>query len=357
MRNHRKVRRGVLRITIALAAGFSLTLGISTVPAVAAEGIWLNEGGDARSPDAMNATTFNGEEYEILRGNDNRIWWRYSGYKTWREHPGGGITYHRPEVVVVHNLNGADRLAALVTGTDGQIYYSFLGGAAANVWSGWSRIPGNAGATSYVSAATGNDVAPTTLVTNRGSHIIATTMQLSGIALSFRSDWVEWEPSGVQQGVDVVQAYPYVRGVTRDIKTYIVARIGSRPIMLGYSAYDVSSLETASYQFLPGGGECADIAFGRGGDAEPLFAINNYEQTNFTVACTSPNDHQLWLNRSSNAGSSWSGWAPSTNGSAFPGAAPEVHGRPSGEVFADITWGGPEGSGVSQRMILMKRVQ
>ncbi|MFF3849939.1 hypothetical protein [Streptomyces sp. NPDC002328] len=344
-----------VRALMTLLAGFALLLGFSASPAVATEGSWINEGGAARSPDAMNATWFAGDLYEILRGNDNQIWWRYRNGE-WRVHPGAGITRHRPEIVVIHNTNGADRLAALHVGTTGEVYYSFLGGAAGNVWTGWARIPGTANANSYVSAATGNDEGPSTLATTTGNRLIVQTMQLNGSSLTMRSGWTEWFAGTVEPGVDIIQNHPYVKAPVRDIKTYIAHRSGHRALVLGYRSADLAEFRTTPAQEFPGGGQCEDIAFGRGGPSVPdisdLFSFNNY-----TVACTSPNDGRLWVNRSTTAGTSWSGWAPTTNGSAYPNSAPEVHGSPGGEVFADISWGGPEGNGISQRMILMKQVQ
>ncbi|MFF1785158.1 hypothetical protein ACFVX9_01680 [Kitasatospora sp. NPDC058243] len=115
----------------------------------------------------------------------------------------------------------------------------------------------------------------------------------------------------------------------------------------------------ARYTELPGGGRCESLAIGRGGDPGHLatspFDPGYAAQQNMAIGCISPNDHQLYLNRSTDGGNTWSGWAHSTGGPSPSDAAPEIHGFPGGEVFAVLSWGS-DTAPFKRHMIVMKRV-
>ncbi|MFD7583884.1 hypothetical protein ACFV84_00355 [Kitasatospora sp. NPDC059811] len=115
----------------------------------------------------------------------------------------------------------------------------------------------------------------------------------------------------------------------------------------------------ARYTELPGGGRCESLAIGRGGDPGHLatspFDPGYAAQQNMAIGCISPNDHQLYLNRSTDGGNTWSGWSHSTGGPSPSDAAPEIHGFPGGEVFAVLSWGS-DTAPFKRHMIVMKRV-
>ncbi|WP_030241839.1 hypothetical protein [Streptomyces sp. NRRL S-350] len=361
---HRTMRRRLARALISLLAGLTLLLGYSVAPASATEGDWINEGGPARSAEAMSAAVFQGDRFEILRGTDNRIWWRYRNGE-WRVMPGGGITEHRPELAVI--LNGSTpRLAAFHLGTSREVYYSFLGGAAGNIWSPWAQVRGTAHASGNLVASSG--VMGILLTTIRDNRVIVQEMRYRSGQLYFEPDWetmddVHTHDRTLYYSQQVtLQSQVVNHRVTVNDRDYDTSVVVGRDqhVYIAHTIADADGLRGGVYSELPGGGLCESVAIGRGGDevptsdpGDPAYAA----QQNVSIACISPQDHTLWVNRSSNGGFAWSGWSRTAGGNAYSTAGPEVDGDPGGQVFANISWSGGENSNLKQRMILMKRIQ
>ncbi|MEU8648676.1 hypothetical protein [Streptomyces sp. NPDC048737] len=344
------------RAWVALLAGLALLLGVSAGPAAATEGSWINEGGDARSPDALSAQWFRGDLYEVVRGNDNQIWWRYRN-GAWQVMPGGARTYHRPEVVSLLNIGTGglqdSRLVVFHVGTDGVVYYSILRGAAGNLWSDWDNVPGNFRTNNGITTASGiNNVV---LYTVRDQQVYVHNMELWNGAPSFPlGDWGTQHSPRVHGMVASVSTYS--RSISTNIMNFEVARGLNDRVYVSRSRTDMNSVRNASFTELPGGGECESVAVGRGGPTSPTTNTNDPDyqaQQNLAIGCISPNDHELWVNRSTDGGQNFTGWSRASTGAAAT-ASPEIHGAPGGEVFAVLSWGGD--TPFKQRMIVMKRI-
>ncbi|GLW68241.1 hypothetical protein Kpho02_05400 [Kitasatospora phosalacinea] len=329
----------------ALVFTAAATLTNPAAPAHAADWTWINEGGPAKSPDAISVQWFLGDSYEVVRGYDNQIWWRYRG-GDWRIMPYDGRTVSRPEAVTVRDNTGAQRLAVFIVGNDGNIWYSFLRDAAGNSWTLWDDVPGSARAWSGVTAVSqGNEVA---LQVTADGRVYTQTMQIYDNAVAFPYDGWRPDPNAV-----VGQARPtnvlLMHGLTSSLDTWVLpANSGDlwvSTIQTGHSAY------IGNYRRAPYGGSCLSMDAGRGGPNELSTNTSdpNYRaQQNLAIGCVSPVDHQLWVNTSTNAGSTFAGWSRITEGAALNGT-PEVHGSPDGQVFVTISEG-------SQGALLMRRV-
>lgn len=345
------------RVCVALLAGLLLLLGFPSSAAVAAEGSWINEGGDARSPDALSAQWFQGDLYEVVRGEDNQIWWRYRN-GAWQVMPGGARTNQRPEVISLLNVGTGglqnSRLIVFHVGTNGVVYYSILRGAAGNLWSDWENVPGQFRTNTGITASTGVNNA--VLYTVRDQQVYVQSMELWNGAPSFPlGEWGTQHDPRVHGMVASVSTY--TSSISTNIMSFEVARGLNNHVYIARTRTDRNSVQNASFAELPGGGECESVAVGRGGPASPTTTTNDpaYQaQQNLAIGCVSPNDHELWVNRSTDGGQNFTGWSRTTTGAAAS-ATPEIHGAPGGEVFAVLSWGG-NNSPFKQHMVVMKRI-
>ncbi|MFD4397758.1 hypothetical protein [Kitasatospora sp. NPDC058478] len=350
MRGRRAVVARAPHVAVAVLAGLGLTVGLTASPAAAAttEGNWINEGGPARSPSAMTALWHDGGTYEAARGEDDRIWWRH-GNGAWQLMPGNART-HLPPTLAVGDVDArTQRLVMFRVGDDGAAYYSFLQDRNTNRWTGWSRVPGSLYLTGEVSATYSTNGIQ--LATAAGNRPYTQQMYLRPGRPLFRPDWAvqdidtrELRLSDSFTFTAGEQEFYASRGLTNTVS---IAR--TRP----------GDGRNARYTELPGGGRCESLAIGRGGDPGHLatspFDPGYAAQQNMAIGCISPNDHQLYLNRSTDGGNTWSGWAHSTGGPSPSDAAPEIHGFPGGEVFAVLSWGN-DTAPFKRHMIVMKRV-
>ncbi|MFF3787245.1 hypothetical protein [Streptomyces sp. NPDC001933] len=329
-------------------AGFGLVVGLSAPPAAATEGGWINEGGAARSPSAMTALWHDGGTYEAARGEDDQIWWRF-GNGSWQRMPGNSGTRRPPTLAVADVDARTQRVIMFRVGDDGAGYYSLLEDRDANRWTGWRRIPGDLRLTARISAT--YTTSGVELATENNGWLYTQRMDLRSGLPRFQPEWEIQRFRGSDVGVTSnftfsagEQTFYASRGLTNTVR---IAR--TRP----------GDGRNARYIDLPGGGRCESVAIGRGGDPGHLatspFDPGYAAQQNMAIGCISPGDRQLYLNRSTDGGNTWSGWAHSSGGPSPSSAAPEIHGFPGGEVFAVLSWGSNTAP-FKRHMIVMKRV-
>ncbi|MEV7781975.1 hypothetical protein [Kitasatospora sp. NPDC088351] len=348
-RNLRAVAARTPRAVGTALAGLALAVGLSASPAAAAtEGNWINEGGSARSPEALSAVWYGGQVFEVTRGEDNRIWSRYGG-GAWQPVPGNAHTRHRPEVVSFAGDSPTRRLIAFHVGDDGFVYYNVVQDLNANRWSGWTRIDSALRTYGEIRVIRGpGQILLSTVVNNR---VYDQEIRGSLGQLHFTGWMPQQEPR--VWSLDSTNNFTFTTG---EQEFYAARGLTNRVYLARTSPRNRAN---AHYTELPGGGECESVAIGRGGDpahlATSAFDPGYAAQQNMAIGCISPNDHQLYLNRSSDGGNNWSGWAHSSGGPSPSGAAPEIHGFPGGEVFAVLSWGS-ETAPFKRHMIVMKRV-
>ncbi len=128
----------VRRVLIAALLGNLLLLVGMPGPAQAAETDWINFGGDARTYSAVYSVTINGATYDVGRGVDNNVWFRYNG-GSWRPLGGDNSTRTTSPPRIVEWPPG--RAMVFVRGLDGEIWYSQVNSGSANFWEPWTRLP------------------------------------------------------------------------------------------------------------------------------------------------------------------------------------------------------------------------
>ncbi|KUO04941.1 hypothetical protein AQJ58_39820 [Streptomyces sp. DSM 15324] len=305
----------------------------------------------------MSGAWFRGDLYEVLRGEDNRIWWRFAN-GAWLIMPNDGRTAHRPEMVTVSDRdNGTPYLVVFVAGLDGEVYYSILRGADGNLWTPWTRMPGTAGASGAPTVTSSSGYTMVNVRSNDRLTVQAGEMH-AGV-FRWEGGWSPYANPRVRGSASIAQGARQVGRWNPVMLPYIAVGNNRRVWIARFPADSVATARAATFTELPGGGECESVAIGRGGPEEPAADPNSAEgraQQNTGIACVSPNDHEVYLNRSTDGGQSWSGWSRATGSSSVTYSEPEVYGAPGGEVFASISYQGAEGNGVSQHMVFVKRI-
>ncbi|MFJ2513008.1 hypothetical protein ACIPEL_38935 [Streptomyces griseoviridis] len=129
------IRRWLAAVA-ALVGSLVLLIGVSA-PAQAAETSWADVGNGARVLSGVYSVTVGGATYEVARGTDNNVWFRYNN-GSW--HPLGGDNSARtvspPRIVEFP----PGQVMALLRGLDGEIWYSRATNGPANFWAPWTRI-------------------------------------------------------------------------------------------------------------------------------------------------------------------------------------------------------------------------
>ncbi|MEV7681969.1 hypothetical protein AB0O64_25965 [Streptomyces sp. NPDC088341] len=138
----RKSARGWRAIIGVLAGSLLLLTGIPN-SARAAETEWAEIGNGARTLSAVYSVTISGATYDVTRGADNNVWFRYNG-GSWRPLGGDNATRTTSPPRIVEFPPG--RAMTLVRGLDGEIWYSQVNSGSANFWAPWTRLPAGAGA-------------------------------------------------------------------------------------------------------------------------------------------------------------------------------------------------------------------
>ncbi|MFH8836916.1 hypothetical protein [Streptomyces sp. NPDC017868] len=115
-----------------------LLLYAVAIPAQAAETDWANTGGSALGYSSVESVQIGGHLYEVLRGRDNNVYFRFD--RNGEFHPLGGDEASRTSAPprIVEFPPG--RALVAVRGMDGEIYYSQVNNPTLNYWTPWTRI-------------------------------------------------------------------------------------------------------------------------------------------------------------------------------------------------------------------------
>ncbi|MGW1694966.1 hypothetical protein, partial [Streptomyces sp. NPDC002399] len=146
--------RGVM----AAFAGTILVLTVAQSPAHAAETEWISfDGGQARVLSAVYSVAIGGATYDVARGTDNNIWFRYNG-GSWNPLNGDPASRTTSPPRIVEFPPG--RAMTVIRGLDGEIWYSQVNSGSLNSWTSWTRLPAGANAIGSplltISSATGD---------------------------------------------------------------------------------------------------------------------------------------------------------------------------------------------------------
>ncbi|MFJ8313601.1 MULTISPECIES: hypothetical protein [unclassified Streptomyces] len=144
------------RVLVAVPAGILLVPVRAVGPARAAESQWVDFGGNARAYSAVYSVSVGGLDYDVTRGLDNNIWFRYSR-GPWQLLGGHAAARTTSPPRIVEFPPG--RAMTLIRGTDQEIGYSQANNGGTNSWTPWTpwtRLPAGAnaiGSTAQAAAA------------------------------------------------------------------------------------------------------------------------------------------------------------------------------------------------------------
>ncbi|WP_143266259.1 hypothetical protein [Amycolatopsis sp. KNN50.9b] len=344
------------RAFFAAITSITALLILLPVPAVAAEGSWIQTGGSARTPSTPDVVNWNGGEYRVVRGEDDAIWWSYNN-GPWRP----VLDYGRTSVAPIV-LAAFDTVMVVHTGLDGQVYYSVLQNLHTSEWTSWTRIPGNANTVNMPAAAYSSARQEVLFqVTDASSQSPSfTTMRLRDGAYHFPTEWSHPSAGGIQSLAGAALSMKPKASKGNYVKSVYLSSTCSTSQRIQLAEVDTDNLGATTYREVPGGGLC-DLtpSIGNAGPSgrdvtntsDPNFALQNQ----FTIAVTSPNDHEVWLNRSTDGGSGWSGWRHANDGNSPTTASPSVNSFNS-SMRVDITWDGNSSNRFPHHSIVEKQL-
>lgn len=349
-----------LRTVMAGVAGCLLLLAGTASPAQAAESEWVSfDGGQSRVLSAVYQVAIGGATYDVARGTDNNVWFRYNG-GTWRPLGDYPATRTTSPPRIVDFPRG--RAMAVIRGLDGEIWYSQVNSGSANLWTPWTRLPEGARAIGSplltVSSATGDLMieAP-----NANRQISYTFLRNYSGTLSSRGWTVDTHAVLGTNHVDIegdgqiaVYGTEYYRSVYRSFVTgsdHHVWRLTSDPTTGGVS--NVTEVN--------GGAECVTgVTAARLGDQTTVVAPGQpgyAEQQRVMIACVG-NDGYVWESTSSDGGRTFDGWRHPTGRLAPSASTPSVFATPlsNSSWTLNVRWNGAASSAFPDNSVVAKRI-
>lgn len=348
------------RAVLAAFAGVVLVLAGTPGPAQAAETEWISlDGNQSRVLSAVYSVTISGATYDVARGTDNNIWFRYNG-GSW--HPLGGNNASRttspPRIVEFP----PGRAMVVIRGTDGEIWYSQANNGSLNFWTDWVRLPAGANAIGSpiltISSATRDLMieAPnayrrinTTFLRNYNGTLTSSGWRVDSHALlGTNATDIEGDSQIAVYGTE------YYRSVLRSFFTgtdHHVWRETTDPTT--GAVLDLSEVN--------GGGECASgVGAARLGNQSTVVGPGQpgyAEQQRVMISCIG-NDGYVWETTSSDGGRTFDGWRRPAGSLAPSASTPAVYPTPLGNASWTITirWNGarsglfPDNAAVSKRI-------
>ncbi|MFF8833130.1 hypothetical protein [Streptomyces sp. NPDC015131] len=353
-------RRRRWRAVLAAVAGSLLVLGGTPGPAQAAETEWISfDGGQARVLSAVYSVAIAGATYDVARGTDNNVWFRYNG-GNWRPLGGDSASRTTSPPRIVEFPRG--RAMALVRGLDGEIWYSQANSGSANFWTSWTRLPAGARAIGSplvtVSSATGDLMieAP-----NAHRRISYTFLRNYGATLSSSGWTVDNHAVLGTNHVDIegnsqiaIYGTEYYRSVYRSFVTgsdHHVWRITSNPT--NGAVMNVSQVN--------GGAECVTgVTAARLGDQSTVASPGQAgfaQQQRVMLSCIG-NDGYVWVSTSSNGGLTFDGWRHPTGRLAPSTTTPSVFATPASNTSwtLNVRWNGARSSAFPDNSVVAKRI-
>ncbi|MFC9758131.1 hypothetical protein [Streptomyces sp. NPDC056921] len=324
-----------MRTAFTVAMGVMLALTATEASAARPESGWVNTVGSARTTETPELLSFGGMEYGVVLGQDNRIWISYNS-GDYMQHPVAHETRMPPSISVV-----AGRVVLVHVGVDNQLYYSFLQNGNANQWTGWRRVPGNAGADS-APTLTPFDGRLLLTIARADESVANQAMEVAPAGESFYTDYVTTPDIRV----------PRLRGYSPRIGSSVshannrtrwrfLAVGRDRRVWTGdIDPYNPS--RSVPFTQLGDGGVCdSNIAAGQGGPAERVVAPGDPQyqaQQHQAIACVG-NDGNVWTNQTSNGGETYEGWNRTTDGAGPSTSTPSLNGE-GNSIDLRIRWNG-----------------
>ncbi|MFJ7909031.1 AAA family ATPase [Kitasatospora sp. NPDC096204] len=359
-------RRGTVKWGRALASIAGATLVLSGIPgraAIAAETDWSNIAGPSRGFSAIAKVTVGGNTFEVVRGTDNGVWFRYNGGDFRPLGAGHSQTVDEPAIVQLQ-----DRIVVSHRGLDGQIYYSFLQSPSANMWTQWARVPGDAWSVSGPSmVAIGPDLYVDVVQQDEQMADIALRFDSNGNINSasswtkpYRSPILLVGPPGVgKTSLAHSIGHAVTRPITRmslsgqtEIRDYFVGT--DKAVYVGARAGQISK----GAQKVPGGGLCdSGVSAARLGYQDYTVGPGHpmYNQQLQTLLSCIGTDGLVWTNSSSDGGDTWHGWQHPSGTPAVSTSTPSISATQSSFQIT-IRWDGTKSAQYPDNTEVGKRV-
>ncbi|MFE6865020.1 hypothetical protein ACFVFS_00520 [Kitasatospora sp. NPDC057692] len=345
------------RAAVATLIGSVLVLAGAQSPAQAAETNWGSfDGNQARVLSAVYSATIGGATYDVARGTDSNIWFRYNG-GTW--HPLGGDLASRtsspPRIVEFP----PGRAMVIIRGLDGEIWYSQVNSGSANFWTAWTRFAAGARAigsplvtvsttgTLHIDAPNANRQINSLLVYYRNGQMLPNDhWEIDHYALlGTNSTDIEGNSQVTEYGTEYNQ---YVR---RMFFTGTDRRVWSE-------TRSVQNGSVLSLREVNGGAECASgVGAARLGNQTTLVGPGQAgyaEQQRVLLACVG-NDGYVWESQSSDGGRTFDGWRHPAGTLAPSSSTPSV--SPSNTSWTlNVRWNGARSTAFPDNAAVAKRI-
>ncbi|MFF3005340.1 hypothetical protein ACFVTF_21285 [Kitasatospora sp. NPDC057940] len=324
------------RAVMAAFAGAVLVLTAAQVPAHADESNWSSyDGNQARVRSGVYSVTIGGASYEVARGTDDNVWFRYNG-GSWNQLNGDPATRTTSPPRIIEFPPG--RAMTVVRGLDGEIWYSQVNNGALNSWTPWTRLPAGANAIGSplltLSPATGalmievpnaNRVLSYTFLNNYPGGLTSYGWTVDNhVLLGTNATDLEGDSQIAIYGTE------YYNSVLRNFITGSDHRVWRET--LNPSTGAVLHLEEVN-----GGAECTTgVAAAHLGSQTTVVAPGQTgfaEQQRVLIACVG-NDGYVWESMSSDGGLTFDGWRHPSGTLAPSVSTPAIAPTP----FSSNTW-------------------
>ncbi|QDY80386.1 hypothetical protein [Streptomyces qinzhouensis] len=309
---------------IAMAAALLLLITAPTA-ATAAEENWQNLGGQATAQSALYSVVIGGNQYEVVRGSDSNVWFRYNG-GAWQ--PLGGFAAARtasPPRIIEYPPG---RALVVIRGMNSELFYSQANAGSANFWTSWSQLSTGAWAMGSpwlsLSEVTGRLRIDAPRYDGRINYMYSDAQNgnlvpgrdwtySQGFQLAGNSRDIEGQSQIALWGYGYPEWQSYFTGP--DNRVY-------------RARTDQRNGQVTSVGQVPGGAVCnsgvAASRLGNPGRVVPPGAGGYANQQRILITCIG-SDGLTWINISSNGGDSWEGWRQTSGGAAPSSATPAVN--------------------------------
>ncbi|MFE7595027.1 hypothetical protein ACFU6K_37055 [Kitasatospora sp. NPDC057512] len=345
------------RAAIAALIGSVLVLASAQSPAQAAETDWSSfDANQARVLSGVYSATINGATYDVVRGTDNNIWFRYNGGR-WNPLGGDNASRTTSPPRIIEFPPG--RAMTVIRGLDGEIWYSQVNSGSANFWTSWTRFPAGARAigspmvsvvpgtgTLFIEAPNANRRINLMLAWNRNGQIQpGRTWDLDGYALlGTNATDIEGNSQIVLNGLDYNN-----EEVTRSYFTGTDHHVWTET-RVGDTVRDLHEVN--------GGAECVSgVGAARLGNQTTVVRPGQpgySEQQRVLLACIG-NDGYVWETQSSDGGRTFDGWRHPAGMLAPSSSTPAVN--PSNNSWTlNVRWNGARSTAFPDNAAVAKRI-
>ncbi|WP_157880841.1 hypothetical protein [Streptomyces griseoruber] len=348
-----------------LLVSFLLIFTAYTEPASANwnETNWQLTGGAARTIDTPGFTSDGvTHQYRAVRGTDNGVWVSHNNGAAARIPD--ALTISEPEIITMYG-----QTYIFVVGTDRGVWWSRRLNPEGTSWSPFARVPGNPDTSVAVSVVADGNYHFSIFATRsngmlerqRGSVATSITPSFDGYWLGNPNAGAAGAPSciSIPDQITYGQSYDYC-GFPKFVCFNSTEKCITTPCGIGTSSNASDSefyARTVGCQWPEA--ECRNVSVVRGGIDGSLTwntVDPNYRyQQEMAVGCISPNNGELYVNRSSDGGHEWTGFRHPSDGPGASDSRPSLH-ADGGNIYAALRWDADRDGRFPENSIVEKRL-